>query len=95
MQKDNEVKVVGELEKGFKQVYQVLSPEGLSPTLDCCGGGNRQVKILEKAKKEDEGIILAGCMDNSQDHTFESANRVYDLKGISPTLNTCGGVIFK
>ena len=91
MQKDNEVKVVGELEKGFKQVYQVLSPEGLSPTLDCCGGGNRQVKILEKTKKEDEGIILAGCMDNSQDHTFESANRVYDLKGISPTLNTCGG----
>lgn len=56
-----------------------------------CGGGNRRVKILEKTKKEDEGIILAGCMDNSQDHTFESANRVYDLKGISPTLNTCGG----
>lgn len=34
--------------KGFKQVYQVLSPEGLSPTLDCCGGGNRQVKIYDE-----------------------------------------------
>lgn len=44
----DEVKVVGELEKGFKQVYQVLSPEGLSPTLDCCGGGNRQVKIYDE-----------------------------------------------
>ena len=44
----DEVKVVGELEKGFRQVYQVLSPEGLSPTLDCCGGGNRQVKIYDE-----------------------------------------------
>mgnify|MGYP004565192491 CR=1 FL=1 len=44
----DEVKIVGELEKGFKQVYQVLSPEGLSPTLDCCGGGNRQVKIYDE-----------------------------------------------
>lgn len=43
----DEVKVVGELEKGFKQVYQVLSLEGLSPTLDCCGG-NRQVKIYDE-----------------------------------------------
>lgn len=33
------VKVVGELQKGFKQVYQVISPDGLSPTLDCCMGG--------------------------------------------------------
>ena len=44
----DEVKVVGELEKGFKQVYQVLSPERLPPTLDCCGGGNRQVKIYDE-----------------------------------------------
>ncbi len=44
----DEVKVVGELEKGFKQVYQVISPDGLSPTLDCCMGGNRQVKILDE-----------------------------------------------
>ena len=42
------VKVVGELQKGFKQVYQVISPDGLSPTLDCCMGGNRQVKILDE-----------------------------------------------
>lgn len=30
-------------------------------------------------------------MDNTIDHTFESANRVYDKNGISPTINTCGG----
>ena len=30
-------------------------------------------------------------MDNTKDHTFESANRVYDTKACSPTINTCGG----
>ena len=30
-------------------------------------------------------------MDHTLDHTFESANRVYDVKGISPTTNCCGG----
>ena len=30
-------------------------------------------------------------MDNTIDHTFESANRVYDTTGIAPTVNTCGG----
>ena len=25
------------------------------------------------------------------DNTFESANRVYDTDGLSPTINTCGG----
>lgn len=36
-------------------------------------------------------IEIIGCMDNTMDHTFESANRVYDVNGISPTINTCGG----
>lgn len=41
----DKVKVVGKLKEGFDQVYQVVSPDGISPTLDCCTGGNRQVKI--------------------------------------------------
>lgn len=36
-------------------------------------------------------VIVIGQMDNTIDHTFESANRVYDVGGISPTINTCGG----
>lgn len=32
-----------------------------------------------------------GQMDNTIDHTFESANRVYDKNGLSPKINTCGG----
>lgn len=35
--------------------------------------------------------IVIGQMDNTKDHTFESANRVYDTKACSPTINTCGG----
>ena len=30
-------------------------------------------------------------MDNSKDHTFESANRVYDSRACAPTLHTIGG----
>ena len=30
-------------------------------------------------------------MDWTMDHTFESANRVYDKNGLCPTLNTCSG----
>ena len=36
-------------------------------------------------------VRLIGQMDNSYDHTFESANRVYDPEGVCPALDTCGG----
>ena len=36
-------------------------------------------------------VKVIGQMDNSIDHTFESANRVYDVGGVAPTMNTCGG----
>ena len=48
----------------------------------CCG-------IIEVMEMADVKII--GQMDNTIDHTFESANRVYDVGGVAPTMNTCGG----
>lgn len=36
-------------------------------------------------------VKVIGKMDHTIDHTFESANRVYDKNGIAPTVNTCGG----
>lgn len=36
-------------------------------------------------------IVVIGRMDNTLDNTFESANRVYDINGISPTIPTCSG----
>lgn len=36
-------------------------------------------------------IIIIGCMDNTVDRTFESANRVYGSGGVAPTIPTCAG----
>lgn len=40
--------------------------------------------------------VVIGQMDNTKDHTFESANRVYDKKTCCPTIPTgCGGAYAK
>lgn len=44
-------------------------------------------KDMEKKNK----LIMIGKMDNTKDHTHESANRVYGSKGLCPTIVTCGG----
>lgn len=36
-------------------------------------------------------VKVIAQMDNTIDHTFESANRIYDTNGIAPTIPTCGG----
>ena len=37
-------------------------------------------------------VVVIGQMDNTIDHTFESANRVYGIQGLAPTIPTgCGG----
>lgn len=36
-------------------------------------------------------VKVIGRMDHTINHTFESANRVYDTEGVSLTINTCGG----
>ena len=48
------VKQIGNIckSKGFNnpQRGRVYSTEGVSPTLDRCGGGNREIKIIEPLK---------------------------------------------
>lgn len=36
-------------------------------------------------------VKIIGQMDNTIDHTFESANRVYDKNQLCPTIPTCAG----
>ena len=36
-------------------------------------------------------VKIIGQMDNTIDHTFESANRVYDKEQLCPTIPTCAG----
>ena len=36
-------------------------------------------------------VKIIGQMDNTNDHTFEIVNRVYDKNQLSPTITTCAG----
>lgn len=36
--------------KGLDSIRRVYDPDGIAPTLTTCGGGNRQVKILDKKR---------------------------------------------
>jgi len=42
-------------------------------------------------RQTDRQIRIIGRMDNTLDNTFESANRVYGVSGIAPTIPTCSG----
>ena len=45
---------------------------------------------MKEQKIYDQTLVI-GQMDNSIDHTFESANRVYGKQGICPAIQTCAG----
>lgn len=57
--------------------------DGCIGTIRTMEGGGVSKYIME--------VKVIGQMDNTIDHTFESANRVYDKNGLAPTINTCGG----
>lgn len=44
----------------------------------------------QRERVHSEVVVLAS-MDNTIDHTFESANRVYSKYGCCPTIPTCAG----
>ena len=52
-------------------------------------GLSKQSKAKQSKAKQS---LIIGQMDNTQDHTYESANRVYSIYALSPTISTnCGG----
>ena len=80
----NEIITLGQL-SDFQQdsVYGVGG--GVSPTLKARDYKDA-VKIMEEPK-----VKVIGQMDNSADHTMESANRVYSTAGVETWRDTCGG----
>lgn len=76
----NEVKQIGNYRQGGAwdnpQTGRVYSPDGLAPTLNTCGGGDREVKIIEP-------II---CIGGLQEHQTPRAD------GISPSLTAAMGM---
>lgn len=74
-------KIIGSIYTGVSDDFQ----RGLFPIFRCVKAENHDLGVVEMEVK------VIGQMDNTIDHTFESANRVYDVGGVSPTINTCGG----
>lgn len=47
----SDLQMIGHLDiKGHDAIKRVYSPEGIAPTLTTCGGGYREVKILDLTK---------------------------------------------
>lgn len=47
----SDLQMIGHLDiKGHDAIKRVYSPEGIAPTLTTCGGGYREVKILDLSK---------------------------------------------
>lgn len=81
----SKIKELGFIDKLGKKAQSniVYSPEGLAPTI-CAGIGQKYWIHIMK-------INQLGQMDNTIDHTFECANRVYGTDGLSPTITTNRG----
>lgn len=64
---------------------RIYSKDGISPTLNCVGGGGLEPKILEKSTNN---IIIAGEVPIAN---YNHLNKVYDKNGICCTLDTMQG----
>jgi DNA (cytosine-5)-methyltransferase 1 len=71
--------------KGNEQIRRVYDPEGLSPTLNTMGGGNRQPKIIEENELKFVGGIdtTEKWIENDKDlsRNYKEVYRVYDSGG--------------
>lgn len=80
-------KMVGMLDiKGRESIRRVYSPNGLSPTLTTCGGGNREVKISEPVI----GAVRGRNPENPSDRTagIPTEQRLEIGGDVSNTLTT-------
>lgn len=83
---DNVVKQVGSISKregnwNNPQVGRIYSTNGCSPTLNTCGGGSHEPKIVQLGNVNPSGNGMNG--------------NIYGVDGISPTLTTNKGEGFK
>lgn len=81
------LKMVGQMDNSIDHTHEsanrVYDPNGLAPTLNTCGGGNLEPKIL----------VMGVCpkVVGQLPGNFESSNRIYDVTGICPTLTSLHG----
>ena len=84
----------------LESANRVYSSQGIAPTIPICASDKtpkflinttKVVRTISKTEKNITNCSVIGCMDNTVDHTFESANRVYDSRALAPTIPTCAG----
>ena len=87
---ENKIKFLGSTYNEHSR-WGLFDKTGISPTLTAAMGmGGGYVPMILEDNAMDK-VHVIGQMDNTIDHTFESANRVYDVEGIAPTIPTCCG----
>lgn len=85
----SEIQVIGQMDNTidntFESANRVYDPQGISPTVPTCGGGNIQPKILEVE-------VIGGMVEQVSNNgtQYYQQDRVYNTETISPALNACG-----
>lgn len=99
---DNVVKQVGNISKckgSWKnpQVGRIYSPDGCSPSLNTCGGGSHEPKILQvgRLNSSQDGVVVSDC-GISLTHTAGHGNtsKVLKVGNVNPSGKGMNGNVF-
>lgn len=94
----------GKWEKMYEQSRRVYDPEGLSPTLHTCGGGNQEIKVAvmdENKKRRIRKLTPLECwrLMGFDDEDFQKAaavnsnTQLYKQAGNSIVVNVLEGIL--
>lgn len=86
-------------QNGYEHGNRVYSTMGTSPTLSARDYKDpikivdmvRGKQIMPESRAEQNRCVVIGRMDNTTDRTFESANRIYSINALAPTIPTNRG----
>lgn len=73
------------------QVGRIYSADGCSPTLNTCGGGSHEPKILQMIDKNKGKIVTVECIGNINPSGKGMNGNVFHTNGLAPTLTTNKG----
>lgn len=84
----DKINVVGQMDNSdhtHESLNRVYGKDGIAPSLNTCGGGQREPKVLEV-----EVIGGMGEQISNNGTQYYQQDRVYNTETISPALNACG-----
>ena len=79
------------IDNTFESANRVYDTTGIAPTVNTCGGGGLQPKIVEVKKLNDDikPILLGGVgEENEFGKQYRQGNRVYDSDGIAMAITS-------